>query len=554
MANPTSTDRNSDEKMQSTPGGNGDVELQSSTSTPDNGMAPVNRTTTQRGLKSRHAQMMALGGTIGTGLFVGSGQGLNMGGPLSLLLSYIIISLLLYGVATATGEMASYLPVPGSSMSYFGHRFGSKSLGFTLGWIYWYIFAITVPAEIVVTNLVIQYWSPPLHAAVWLTIVGAIIIGLNCVPIRYYGEAEFWFASIKVIGIIGLLILSTILFFGGGPSREPLWFSNWSKPAPVKEYIFQGDVGRLVGFMSTITFSVFAFAFAPELLVITGGEMQSPRQNLPKATRRYFYRLIIFYLLGALGIGIICAGNNPDLLGGGSGAAVSPWALGAKAAGIKALDSIINAVIVLSAWSAGAAYLYMSSRALYSMALAGNAPRIFTRCTQSGIPHWALAASASFSVLSYLTLAATGAQVFNWFINIINTGGFQSWICCCILYIRFRKATTAQGITDLPMRSRLQPYTAWVSLVGFTLLLLLNGFKVFLAGHWDAATFLSAYIGIPIFLAIYLGHKFTVGREDAWFRDPLEVDMHSGLDELALAEVPTKPPYKWYQKWRVLIE
>lgn len=541
-----------EEKVKS-PSMDPDIELQMSETAGSHHLQNIQRTTTKRGLKSRHAQMMALGGTIGTGLFVGSGQGLTMGGPLSLLIAYITISLLLYGVATATGEMASYLPVPGCSMSYFAHRFGSRSLGFTLGWVYWYIFAITVPAEITATNIVLQYWNPPLHTAVWLTIIAVVIIALNCVPVKIYGEAEFWFASVKVMGIIGLLLLATVLFFGGGPSGKPLWFSNWNEPAPVKEYVVDGAVGRLFGFISTLTFSVYAFAFAPELLVVTGGEMQSPRTNLPKATRRYFYRLVIFYILGALGIGIIVTSNNPHLLSGGSGAAASPWALGAKEAGIKVLDSVINVVIVLSAWSAGAAYLYMATRSLYSMALTGNAPRIFTHCSQSGIPYWALAASASISVLAYLNVANSGVKVFNWFINIINTGGFQSWICCCMIYIRFRKATIAQGVTDLPLRSRLQPYAAWVSMIAFAILLLLSGCKVFLRGQWDLSTFLSACIGLPIFFAIYFGHKLTAGRKDAWLRDPVEVDLHSGLDELALEE-EIKPVYKWYQKWRIIIE
>ena len=138
--------------------------------------APGGDTSTRRGLKSRHAQMIALGGTIGTGLFVGAGQGLSMGGPLFLLLCYCIITVMLYGVATATGEMSSYLPVPGCSVAYYADRFVSPSLGFTLGWIYWYIFAITVPAEITATTLVVNYWENSVPDAVWLTVIGLVII------------------------------------------------------------------------------------------------------------------------------------------------------------------------------------------------------------------------------------------------------------------------------------------------------------------------------------------------------------------------------------------
>ncbi|KAK7417238.1 hypothetical protein QQX98_004672 [Neonectria punicea] len=485
-------------------------------------------TTTQRGLKSRHAQMIALGGTIGTGLFVGAGQGLKMGGPVFLLVAYIIITLLLYGVATAMGEMSSYMPVYGCSMSYYGNRYVSRSLGFTMGWVYFYVFAITVPAEINVTTIVIEYWNPPVHTGVWLTLVGIVIIACNCFPVKVYGETEFWFASTKVIGIIGLLIMSVVLFFGGGPSGEPLYFKYWSDPGPINEYLVGGAVGRLCAFVGTITFSVYAFAFAPELLVVTGGEMESPRRNIPKATVRYFYRLITFYILGALAIGLTVPSNHPDPLSVGSGAAASPWAIGIRDAGIKVLDSVVNAIIVLSAWSAGNSYLYLASRALYSLAVDGNAPKIFTRCTKSGIPYYATAANASFSLLAYLNLVSTGGTVFNWFVNL--------------------------GITDIPFRSKLQPYAAWVSLVGFSVLLLLQGFKVFVKGNWDTPTFITAYIGIPIFLALYFGHRFTVGRNDKWALRPEEIDLQTGLDEIMALETPPPPMEKWHQKWRRVFE
>jgi yeast amino acid transporter len=530
-----------------------DIELNHSASVAV-GETRANHITTQRGLKSRHAQMIALGGTIGTGLFVGAGQGLKMGGPFFLLLAYVVITVLVYGVATATGEMSSYLPIPGASMAYYGNRYVSKSLGFTMGWLYWYIFAITVPTEIIVTTLVINYWNPPVHDAVWITVIGVAIVLCNCFPVGVYGEAEFWFASTKVIGILGLLVMTVALFFGGGPSGQPLWFNYWSNPGPINEYLVAGNAGRLAAFVGVVCFSIYAFAFAPELLVVTGGEMDSPRRNLPTATKRYFYRLIIFYILGALGIGILVPSTHPELLSGGSGAAASPWAIGIRDQGIRVLDSIVNGIIVLSAWSAGNSYLYLASRALYSMSVSGNAPKIFQRCTKSGIPYYATAASASFSLLAYLNLANTGSVVFNWFANMVNTGAFQSWIVCCIIYMRFRKATEVQGITDLPYRSRLQPYTAWISGIAFTLLLLLSGFRVFIPGYWDTATFFTAYIGIVIFFALYFGHKFTVGRNDPWAYRAEDIDLTFGLEEILSAEKPPAPRERWYQKWRLLFE
>jgi amino acid transporter len=479
-----------------------------------------------------------------------------MGGPIILLVAYLFITVLVFGIVTATTEISSYLPVPGSSMSYYGKRFFSPSLGFALGWMYWYIFAITVPAEITVSNLIIGYWDPVFqgHDAVFITILFVVIVGLNCFPVSVYGETEFWFASMKVFGIIGLLFMAVVLFFGGGPTHDRLGFRYWTEPGPVNEYLVGGSAGQFCAFVGVVCFSIYAFAFAPELLVVTGGEMESPRRNLPVAGQRYFYRLVIFYCLGALAIGLIVPSNAKDLFGGGSGASASPWAVAARLAGIKALPSIINAVILLSAWSAGNSYLYLASRSLYSLALAGDAPKIFAKCTKSGVPYNALIVSASISLLSYMNLSSTGQTVFNWFVNLINTGAFQSWVAICIVYLRFRKATVAQNITDLPYRSRFQPYFSYISGIAFFIFMLVQGFKVFVTDNWDTSTFMTSYIGIPIFLAFYLGHKFTRGRNDPWVIPSEEVDMKTGLEEIIANEQPPRPREKWYQKWRALFE
>ncbi|KAJ4298015.1 hypothetical protein N0V90_005914 [Kalmusia sp. IMI 367209] len=518
----------------------------------------LSRTTTKRGLKSRHAQMIALGGTIGTGLFVGSGQALRMGGPIFLIVCYLIITFQVFGIVTATTEMSSYIPVPGSSVSYYGKRFFSPSMGFALGWMYWYIFAITVPAEISVGNVIINYWAPSFqgHDAVFITLLMLVIFALNCFPVSVYGETEFWFASLKVFGIIGLLFMGVVLFFGGGPSHDRLGFRYWGEPGPINEYLVSGSAGHFYAFLGVWCFSIFAFAFAPELLVVTGGEMESPRRNLPIAGKRYFYRLVLFYCLGALMIGLIVPSNAPGLFGGGGGAASSPWAVAARIAGIKVLPSIINGLILASAWSAGNSYLYLASRALYSMALAGDAPAIFKKCTRSGIPYMAIIASGSISLLSYLNLSSSGVVVFNWFVNLINTAAFESWIAVCFIYMRFRKATFAQNITDLPYRSRFQPYMSYICGISFTVLMLLQGFKVFInvEENWDVSTFLTSYIGIPIFAVFYFGHKITRGRQDPWVIPSEQVDLITGLEEIIANETPRPAREKWYQKWRAIFE
>ena len=175
---------------------------------------------TKRNIKSRHAQMIAIGGSIGTGLFVGTGQALAIGGPALLFVAYTLTSLLVYGIVTAVVEFATHLPVSGCSTAYFTGRYASKSLGFALGWLYFYSFGIIVAYEITAASIVINYWPNDIHIAVWISIMLVVIVALNFAPVSMYAETEFWFAGIKIIMIIGLLILALILMLGGGPNHD----------------------------------------------------------------------------------------------------------------------------------------------------------------------------------------------------------------------------------------------------------------------------------------------------------------------------------------------
>ncbi|POR36829.1 Proline-specific permease [Tolypocladium paradoxum] len=495
----------------------------------------LHRTQTNRGIKSRHSQMIAIGGTIGTGLFVGSGQALAIAGPATLFLAYVIICFFVYGMMTTIMTVGTYLPLEGSSMAAYGSRYVSESLGFAMGYLYWYSFGIIVAYEITAAALVISYWPNNIHIAVWLTIMFLVILGLNLMPVKFYAESEFWFASTKVFMIIGLLLLAFILAVGGGPSGERIGFRYWQDPGAMNEYLVTGAAGRFCGFIYALAFSMFSFLFGPELIILTSGEMRSPRRNLPRAANTFIWRLIIFYILGSLAIGVICRSDAPGLTSGGYGAAASPWTIAIKDAGIHVLDSIINAGIVLSAWSSGNSYLYMSSRSLYSMACDGNAPKIFARTNRWGVPVNAILMSALFGLLSYLNMSSSTSSVFNWFISMTNSSGFISWICSCVIFLRFTKACKAQGITNLPFTSVFQPYAAWACLIFFVILCFLNGFSVFFPGHWSVESFLTSYIGIAAFLVIYFGHRVLRWKEP-WAYPSTHVDMVSGMDVIVAME------------------
>jgi amino acid transporter len=486
---------------------------------------------TKRNIKSRHAQMIAIGGSIGTSLFVGTGQALAIGGPGFLFLAYILMSILVYGMVTAVVEVGTYTPVAGSSMASFASRYASSSLGFALGWLYVYSFGVILAYEITASTIIIDYWPQNVHVAVWITIMLVAIIGLNLCPVGVYAETEFWFASVKIVMILGLLLLSLILMLGGGPNHERLGFYYWVDPGATKTYVVDGAGGRFTAFLYVWIFSGFSFYFSPELIVFTSGEMQNPRKNMPMASRRFFWRLIVFYILSTIAIGAICSSTADGLTTSAGNANGSPFVIAIRAAGIRILDSIINAGILSSALSSGNSYLFMSSRSLYSLTLAGHAPAIFGRCNRFGVPYYCVLLSSMFGLLAYLNCSSQAGVVFNWFVSLTNTAGYTSWIVCCIIFLRFRKACVVQDV-KVPYRSSIQPYAAWGCLLFFTVILLLNGFTLFYPGQFTASGFLTTYIGIPLFLALWLGHKLTAGKNEPWLYQPEDVDLITDVREV----------------------
>ncbi|KAF2260184.1 proline-specific permease-like protein [Lojkania enalia] len=505
---------------------------------------------THRGLKSRHIQFMALGGAIGTGLFVGSGAILSAVGPAPLFMAYLSMMIVVWNVMNNLAEIVTYLPMKGITIPYFVKRFVDPSLAFAAGWNYWYAYAILVAAEATAGAILVDYWSTPVPTAVWITIFLLVILFLNIVAVGIFGEAEFWFASIKFITIMALIILGFVIMLDGSPNDQGrLGFRYWNNPGAFNEYLVPGNTGKFLAYWTAFVRAGFAFITSPELIALAAGETIAPRRNIPKAARRFVWRLAIFYGFGSFIIGVIVPSNDDRLLSPDSNASASPFVIGIARAGIGGLNHAINAAILTSAWSAGNAFLYSGSRVLYGMALSGDAPKIFGKTNKNGVPWIAVLATWVIGLLAYLNISNTGAQVFNWFANISTISGFIAWIVVMITYIRFRKALVYHNLLHtLPFRTPFQPYFVYFILFLVSLLTITNGFQVFFPENWSAANFLAAYITLPIFLALYFSHKI-------WFRTPFAIRMHnidviSGkreMDELcAMDEEPV--PKNWLQK------
>ena len=493
----------------------------------------------------------ALGGAIGTGLFIGSGAILSLVGPAPLFMGYLSMMLMVYVVMNVLAEMVTYLPLSGITVPYFVGRFIDRSLAFAAGWNYWYAYAILVAAEATAGAIILSYWDAGINPAVWITIILITILLLNIIAVPFFGEAEFWFASIKLITIIGLIILGIVLFFGGGPAQQSrLGFRYWNDPGAFNPYLVSGNTGKFLAYWTAFVRAGFAFITSPELIALAAGETVAPRRNIPKAARRFIWRLAIFYGVASLIIGVIVPSDDPRLLSPDSNASASPFVIGIQNAGIPVLNHIINAAVLTSAWSAGNAFLFSGSRIMYGMALNGQAPKIFAQTNRYGVPWAAILATWAFGLLAYLNVSNSGATVFTWFVNISTISGFIAWIVVLITYLRFRKAMIHNNaLHTLPFRTPFQPYATYFVLVVLTLLTLTNGFQVFFPENWSASSFLAAYITLPIFLALYAAHKIV--RRTPFVIPVEEVDIMTGkkeMDELE-ATFPEPVPKNWLQKF-----
>lgn len=348
---------------------------------------------------------------------------------------------------------------------------------------------------------------------------------------------------------MGLILVGLCIMCGGAPNDKAIGFWYWQENGPIKEYLVGGTTGRFLAFWAAFVKAGFAFITSPELIALAAGETIAPRRNIPKAAGRFVYRLAIFYGLGAFMIGSICPSADSRLLSDESNATASPWVIGISIAKIPVLNHVINAAVLTSAWSAGNAFLYSGTRILYSLSLSGQAPRIFSKTGKLGVPYMAVLATWAVGLLSFLSVSETSEVVFDWFVNISTISGLIAWVVCIVTYLRFRKAMESRNLLPtLPYRTALQPYATYVVLVVLVVLTFTNGFAVFVNGQWDVGSFLAAYITLPIFLALYVGHKI-------WFRTPFarrteDIDIVTGVREMDALEAEDVPPVanNWVQR------
>ncbi|KAJ7983259.1 amino acid permease/ SLC12A domain-containing protein [Mycena polygramma] len=469
----------------------------------------------QRNMRQRHIQMIALAGALGTGLFLGLGKAIAHAGPAGALIAYIHIGTVCYCVLMSLGEMMCYMPISGGYI-HFAERFVDPAMGFALGWLIWYAAVVTLPTEVIGATLVIGFWDSGAaglsvaHMAGYITLILFLSAAVNFLGVRWYGESEFIFAIIKIMLVIGCIIGGLVIDLGGGPDHERIGFRYWKTPGAFAPFIKFGNTGKFLGWFQTLLQASYSY-FGMENIAMTAAEVKNPRRALAKAVRRVFYRILAFYVLAVLIVGMLVPYNDPALLQSTGNAGSSPFVLAMTRAGVKVLPSVINAGVLTSAFSSGNSLLYYSSRQIYGLALRGQAPRFLARTTKGGLPIAALCFSTIWILLAYLALSQGASTVLNWLTNLVAIMGFCSWAIISLTYIRFAQGLKHHGIdrTKFIYWNRFQPFPAYWALFWSVVIILFNGWPVFLKGQWSSADFVIAYISIPIFALVYGVYKIT---------------------------------------------
>ncbi|KRM71583.1 Amino acid transporter [Lacticaseibacillus brantae DSM 23927] len=452
----------------------------------------------KRVLKTRHLSMIALGGSIGTGLFVASGSAIATAGPGGALIAYGAIGLMVYFLMTSLGEMATYVPVSGSFSTY-ATRFVDPALGFALGWNYWFNWAITVAVDVSTTAIVMHFWLPDVPGWIFSLTFLALIFLINLVSVKSFGETEYWLSLIKVITVLAFLVvgvLTIIGVLGGGPA---IGLRNFT----VKAAPFVG------GWPATLSvFVVAGFSFqGTELIGITAGESETPETSIPKAIKQVFWRILLFYILAIAVIAAIIPYFSPNLLGAtAQDVAISPFTLVFERIGLAGAASVMNAVILTSVLSSANSGMYASTRMLWSMGETGFASKIFAKTNSRGIPIFALLGTTLVGALTFLT-SIMGPHVYQLLVAASGLTGFLAWLGIAISHYRFRRAFIAQGhsLDELVYHAKWFPIGPILAIV--MSLIVIVGQDITALTHFEWSRLLISYMSIPLFIVLFVYYK-----------------------------------------------
>ncbi|MFC4763805.1 amino acid permease [Dyella koreensis] len=415
----------------------------------------TNEQALKRGLQERHIRLMALGSAIGVGLFLGSANAIKLAGP-AILLSYIMGGVAIFIIMRALGEMAVHNPVAGSFSRYAQDYLGPLP-GYLTGWNYWFMWLVTCVAEITAVGIYMGIWFPDVPQWIWALAALAAMGAVNLAAVKAYGEFEFWFAMIKVVTIVLMIIGGgAMILFGLGNHGVATGISNlWAHGG----FMPNGAQGMLMALQMVM----FAY-LGVEMIGLTAGEADNPNKSIPDAINSVFWRILIFYVGALFVILSIYPWNELGTHG-------SPFVMTFERLGIKSAAGIINFVVLTAALSSCNGGIYSTGRMLYNLAQQGQAPRVFAVTSRGGIPHRAIQISIIALLLGVLLNYLVPAKVFVWVTSVATFGAIWTWGVVLITQMKFRRSLSDAERQRLVFRMPLYPYASWVALAFLVLVI-----------------------------------------------------------------------------------
>lgn len=376
----------------------------------------------KQGLSNRHIQLIALGGAVGTGLFLGISQTIKLAGP-SVLLGYAIAGIIAFLIMRHLGEMVVEEPVSGS-FSYFANKYWGPMAGFMSGWNYWVLYVLVSMAELSAIGTFVQFWLPELPT--WITALFFFIAinAINLINVRFFGESEFLFSCIKIIAILSMIFFGLYLLISGDAGPQASVANLWQ---------FGGFFPNgIQGFIMSLAIIMFAFG-GLELIGITAAETKNPSKTIPKAVNQIVYRILIFYI-GAIGV-LLCLFPWNQLAQGGS-----PFVLIFQSLNSHGVANVLNFVVLVAAISVYNSCIYCNSRMLHGLAMQGNAPRVLQRVNRRGIPVYAAGVSASITAVCVLINYLMPGKAFQFLMMLVVAALVVNWLMISWTHLKFRKA------------------------------------------------------------------------------------------------------------------
>ena len=437
-----------------------------------------------RSMSGRQIQMYSVGGTIGTGIFLASGNVIHTAGPGGAVVAYLIGAVMMYLMMSCLGELTVAMPVAGNVQAY-ATKFISPAMGFASGWMKWISCAVTVTAQVVASSIIMKNIFPSVNSLVWVVLFTILLAALNFLPSGNFGETEFWFASIKVIAIV-LFVITGIGIVTGVIGGKSIGFTNFVADGGAFPNGFKGIIASLLT-------AIFAFG-GSDIIANAAGESKNPDVEMPKAIKGFIITITLCYVSCVVLIGCVLPWRQANLAG-------SPFAYMFKSAGISSATLLVNVIVVTSALSSANSFLHASVRTLWSLAKHNQAPQIITKTNERKVPVYSLIISLAFATFAIVTSFIAAGTVYLFLISLLASIDIFIYGIDCICQMRFRKLFIADGnkVEDLVYKTPFYPFTPILAIVLYSL--------VVLAMLFDPTERIAVYAGVPSILALYVGYK-----------------------------------------------